>query len=997
MLNTPELSNPLVIAEFNKIQEAAFRGFVKGCKKIYQGFSSYTYPVSSFVYDAAIIGAKTMNTVPEFSELHTLVTRCPEIYAQSNARMQERMSKVEQYLDKFKALDSDAKVEFLSEKATEFLVPGGIFKGIQAFSKFKVGASVGLYTDIYDKTKSIKDDLASHYLQYDPTHPESTQLVPTKRDKSNKAPVITQDDIDIFYDDIVEIKKLGHDVKQSYTKYTQCANDKACLHEWMSNVNNIATLGQGVSQLALLSGMHQRTWKNIGTVCSGLATMSSSLLTVSMSSSFLSLAGGYIGVGIGLLTSVLGIFGNDSDDNGLEQLAESMANMMNQMLNTIMDALSAIHQTMVDGFQRIENAILTSVIPRLIEINTKLDRLETITCLSFKELHTKSLVDLIDPIQKDLTGEYVLSVSERRAYIRELGTWIDCHSKSPLQTSLYRANANNDSIGVEVFSSFDRPLDYLNLLLLEITRLTNIRFDMTNLPNIPVYLIALDTYLSCALKYNENTEVLKRAKDTIVQVHNLIDQIKDNNCYDVLFRQYEYYRFLIGRQIEKCRMDYDNDHPLAKYLKYGDEYEKLLKLFDALELRRLMLIHTADICQMPIPILESKADILATKDCEKIIKAVYSASVNEDELKKALNIGLTVNHFDAWGQPIHYITRNKHGQLHKLIPILFQCSDVELNKFMKYNMNDTWGPAVHSMLYTLHGGSFEIGFLFSAQGHNINEVSNVRANYQYWENPWPSFYESDLGNAYIWEKDAPTCQFAISVAKTTNDPKSKFYRDHLRKSYNYYKTVASGLECDIEGTTASCLLLFACIIGDLYPLLYSKLQVDVNEKIESHGLTYLMLAAYCGHIEVVKYLMEKGSNIHAETDNAYKNAEYFAKLRNHDDIISLLQNGFQITEMVKVKTEPFNYAIQRIDSVLELSKNNNIVNKDNETIKLLFRLLKATVPKLQQQDQDLVSKYLKDIEINPDNTVKILEDIDTIYLINGLDHISQKIQKVIHS
>lgn len=992
MLHTPESPNPAVMAEFNKIQEHAFKGVINGCKKIY---SNTLQPISSFIYDAAIVGSKNLSSVPEFSELHTLVTKCPDIYNASHQRMQRRISHLETHFKQFSDLDSGSKIEFFTEQATQFLVPGAIFKGIHAYSKFKL-AGVVAGVEAYDKITSDLDSYTTttHLLLYNPSNPSSTRLVPIKNTEQDIAPRIRQEDLDILCPQWNNIPTLETTVKQSYNKYKENLNDKGNLRHWASNMQEIANIGCNVSHVALAAGLHGRTWRNVGSVCSGLATMSSSLLTLTSSTSFLSLAGGYIGVGIGLMTSIMGLFGQDEEDNGLEQLGEYIKGMLEHVLGTIMGALETIQMTIVDGFKRIEGTILTSVIPRLMEINSKLDRLESITCLSFKELHTKSLIDLIYIITQDLVGENTLSVSDRRGYMRELAAWIECHSKSAIQTGVYRSKVGSDGIAVEVLGSFERPLDGLTFLLMEIKRLTGMEFGVLELPNIPTYLVALDVYVSSVMKYGENIKVLERARNTLEQIDVLIGKMRDSGCYDVLMRQYEYYRFLVGRQIEKCRLEYDNDKPLREYLKYGEEYEKLLKLFDGLELRRQMIMCVGEICGIPTGVLESKVDILETRECEKIIKAAYSSTIDEEKLKRALGIGLSVNHFDEWGQPIHYVTRNKSRELHKLLPLLFRCPEVSINEYMKYNMNDTWGPSVRPILYAMHGASFDAGFLFCAQGHNINEVSNARAYYHPHENPWPYFYLSDVGNAYFLEKEHHVYKFTISVAKTTNDVKSKFYRNHLRKAYEYYKTVSSGLSCNTEGVSGECLLLLACLIGDLYPVVYSKLKVDINAKIEAHGLTYLMLASYCGNMEVVKYLLERGADVDAKTDTKYATAEDFAKLRNHENIVEVLKNGIKVVEEHKESIKPFTCVVNRIDRALKLSRN---IVKDDNGMKLLIRLLKATMEKLGEDDRNLVNKYLAEMEERPEEAGRLLEDIETVYLINGMENVSRKIQKALEA
>lgn len=1113
MAHNPELfKNSLVQDEFYKLSKSIMVGFGNGlastCHAIAHPLDSVVYPISSFVYDAAVISSKNAQPIPEFDILHSIVSASPHLYDESIHRMNSRMEEAKIGINDFKAASLNRKFEIVSQGATEFFVPGGFIKSIKHLSNFhKYGTSqppakfwntigndtpstfpdIKLYTldeirntiahkfvytftdelliasPAYDKvlTRGVHP---SHWLSYSIKHPELAKLKPVfaagelivengqiiainnrsghyiprnvspalvekafidsgfveatgkyqeikVNPKRQRHPRVTQNKIpnsirpivdldsteteskepvqnivpcsqyfDMYEMTPEDIKDLTQKFEQSYREYKVDMSNRVAMIEWSNSLSQIATLGSGLSNLALLTGGHRRTWKNVGTVCSGLSTLASGLSSIAMGKGMLSIAGGYLGVAIGCVSMFMGLFGDD-DDNGLEEAFQQLSQQLTEMLNTIMGALQTIHQTIIDGFHHIENLILGSVIPRLIEINSKLDRLENITTSSFKELHGKSLIDLIDIIKKDILGESKLTGPEQKKYIRKLGTWIDCHSKSPLQTSLLRVG-DDDRKSAEILSTITDPYDIFPFFVFELTRLTGISLDFNGIPNIPTFIVALDTYLSCVLKYHDNTEVLIRAKDTISRIETLIQTISEGSCEDILRRQYDHYRFLVGRQISLCRTDYtDATTPLIKYLKVGPEYEKLQNLLDSLELRRVMISHLEHICQKPHSKLQSKADILSTVNCTFITKSFqYAKTADYENFKQALNLGLSVNTFDSWGQPLHYLTRFG-GAPPKMIHLLFQCPNIEINQYMKYDLGDTYGPGIRPILYVMNCGIFQTGILFCAQGHDINEY-----NIPYGFLVDGSFGRTDMGNIYrasdgTWGKGF-NCQLTVSLTKAMNNPKSKINKTDLRKAYNYYKTVSNGFPSK-ETINGDCLMLLTCILGDLYPFKYSKLIVNVNDPLESYGLTYLMLASYCKQPEVVHYLLTLGANVNALTTLS---SQIPILDDNHEDLV------------IKAINPVFDHIINRIEGTLSVPRPKNHYT---EQCTMLIDLLQTDI---EYCDTKLVEHYFTLIRNEESGPIigNYFDTLDSIYRLANKKHnfgynLSSKIERFIQS
>ena len=84
-------------------------------------------------------------------------------------------------------------------------------------------------------------------------------------------------------------------------------------------------------------------------------------------------------------------------------------------------------------------------------------------------------------------------------------------------------------------------------------------------------------------------------------------------------------------------------------------------------------------------------------------------------------------------------------------------------------------------------------------------------------------------------------------------------------------------------------LMDACNIGNAPRVdKLVRTNVDINAR-DAHGFTPLILAAYSGHMEVVRILLSAGANPHL-TDNRGVNATMYALSQHHLDVVELIEN-----------------------------------------------------------------------------------------------------------
>jgi hypothetical protein len=800
-----------------------------------------------------------------------------------------------------------------------------------AFSKAGYGEVKGKFNDV---AKQLEWEI-NHNFTVDPIKAKKTPNIIAGMADKNKDEKITNlnRDYDIF--PISANFELEEEQVQEFTTSANRAKEaqieainllrrepmdsisfqtRATLLNLAEPMYQFGSIGLGLSQIALMTGGHVRTWKGINAACQGTIQLASSFTMIATAPSYMSLAActGYIGAAIGVIGLAMSIFG-DSGDDGMGQIMEGL-NQIQQGINTIINILQEIHKTIVEGFHRLEEILVTTILTKLNQINNKLDRLEKITSFSFKELHSKELVDIIDIIKKDICGEYQLKDSKRQKNLQKLSTWIDCHSKAQIQTFGLRGSNNNGDIAkmVEIFSDPNINVNtILSLFLIELILLVPllepiIGQDIANLPNLDILLVACDVYIMACTKYNNipknENNVLTRAKDIINNINNILNKLSNHNYKDsihfheILLRQYDYYRLQVGFAIIKCREEW-NKCSLAKTtllgqaLKPGQNIEILMNMLNEMEYRKIMLIKLYQLNILPqngvyhIQFLESKAQILnyPLSSFEHDTKTWMEA--NRDgklfEVKRYLEMGIDPNIENYLGKGIHYLTKYAYGNCNNsgkfknhentMLHLLFKYPEIQIHTGTKCDLGDTWNYPCTPILHSMNSAIFGLGILFCANGFDIDGRDGNAI-----PGGWGNFLNSHMGNCVQWSNTPTnvTCVLTVRFVTAMNDNNHIFNKTNLRNAYKYYKQIESGfLDINNVNINSECVLLLSCILGDLLPIkltMTDALKNKLNILIPGIGLTYLMLACMFNQQQVANYLESLGASKGIKSDLALK-------------------------------------------------------------------------------------------------------------------------------
>lgn len=753
----------------------------------------------------------------------------------------------------------------------------------------KAGSLVGGFANTTDQPNDTNSIYPDHLNEYIDAKNKEYDNANINNDKNEEYNIDAKNDIDAKNEEYERLAGAADNAAQAYydlvftsqqfTLETPEINIREQLLKIAQPLNDFGTLGMNMAQLALTVGGHKRTWNGVAKVSQGAISMASSLSLMAGAKTMMSLGAitGGIGFVIGAIGVIGGLFGGDDDeDNGLAEA-----------LQQIQQSIIAMHNAMLECFQRVEEILIVSVIGRLNQINQNLSRLERITTQSFKELHTKNLIDICDALKKEIVGEHVLTTSEKRLYMRQLSCWIDNHSKSSLQTQSLRQGGGVSKV-VEVL--YDTTLIeslplFLNELMILVPDLS--LTDINTMPNLDILSIACDVYMIASKRpgYECNIETIKRAKDVFTNLDNIIMILKnfslcDESLVDILTRQYDNYRFWTGQMICKAHdVNWANiETPLGNVIKEGQPKMALLEMLDEMEIRRLCLIKLNELININIPNMESKNEILyspAKNYIEVSIHGIYDTT----KLKTALKLGTNPNTYDSWGRALHYITKNNKNILN--VHLLFKVHPtlaIEMGGGTRYNQGDTWGCGGHPVLHAMNLGKFQMGVLFCANGYDIRELDGRCGGSI-------PFNATDMGNAYWWvDTGSVSSMINTRLVRLMNTANSVYSKNNLRMAYQYYKLMEAGIVSAVDNFTLESLLILTCVIGDLLPLKYYIHKTNIvlngeflNKCIDGLGITMTQFAKACQQPAVIEYLENKGGNIGVVTlikiDTLYDNTK----------------------------------------------------------------------------------------------------------------------------
>jgi hypothetical protein len=664
-----------------------------------------------------------------------------------------------------------------------------------------------------------------------------------------------------------ELPKKGEKAKQAYYDLVKCSqrytidspelNIRDQLVKIAQPIQEFGEIGSNLAQLALMTGGHKRTWEGVAQVAQGSVGVAMSLTSLASCGTMLSL--GAVTAGIGLALGVMGMIGgfmgSDDDDNGL-----------GEALQQIQQSILAMHNTMITCFQRVEEVLIVCLVGRLNQIGSNLSRLERITTQSFKELHTKDLIDVTDALKKEIVGEHTLTDAEKRHYLRQLSCWIDNHSKSCIQTQTTRRQGDVSKV-IEILNETNLD-ESLPLFLYELSAIVpEIKLEkIESIPNLNVLTIACEVYMIASRRpgYFNNVETIKRAQSAFSAVDKVKKTLKDfklcgESLVDILTRQYDTYRYWVGQLICNARESSDwtsVNQSLGSYLKEGHHKASLMSTLDDMELRRICLLKISELLDTKVQSFESKAEILNRSAKYYTNSGVYG-EYDTKVLKRCFEMGSCPNDTDVWGTPLHYLTKQNYSapNMHLLFR-MHPSIKIDMTSGTKYDQGDTWGHGSSPILHAMNLGRYCAGVLFCANGLDISEA-NWRCGRSI------LFNNTHMGNAY-WRRDQGNNDSIVNtrlvkLMNTSGD--NKLHRSQLRLAYAYYKQIEAGILCKDTNFSLESLLLLTCVIGDLFPLKYylhvTKTYLSsrlLNTLIQGVDITYLQFAKCCKQHSVTSYL-----------------------------------------------------------------------------------------------------------------------------------------------
>lgn len=645
----------------------------------------------------------------------------------------------------------------------------------------------------------------------------------------------------------------------SLVEQVKVTRTRANFDAFAAHAGDIGNNLQETSRLAVLAGGDAHTWKRVYGAGQGLTTLSDSLKKISSAApGSLTMVLGCWGAAVGVLTTMLSLFGdNDDDEKG-------------QMFEQIFLALEQIRSALERGFHRLEAILVECVCERLAHISRKLVRIESIMCASFQDLHRKDLLDIADAIKKDMCGEFPQTTAERRALLRRLSAWIDGHCAASIEVSQNRIELDSPTVLLEVLS--DDANESIGFLLPLIAALVPDYKPTHATPNLAVCMYASNLFVLADQKWkllghwHRVDALYGRVATTLERVQSAVLAI-DRSVVDCLLRQVAHYRFLLGRALARAGIDFNSTSGGGKQMReqisatsVGDR-DNIMRLLDAMELRRLVLEQTAliaplDVAQRErIASLQSKAQFLALVPAA-VCQISAARGGKQQEILDCLNRGANVNASCGWGAMVLHFPKMSASADHVPLGLhhLLRCDGVQLNNGSTRHLGDTWPVGSRPIQYILNCSLYELALLFVANGYDI-DATNYGAHWQ--GGAW-----GDCGNLYQWAA-TPTYYSSVICLQFVHamaDPTSFLHREKLRAAYAFYKQYESGLVAGNYQGNQKSLFTIVCLLG-LIPT--QQHGVDFSFRFDAPmlltcGFTFYMLAYRCKNYNVMQFMIDSG-------------------------------------------------------------------------------------------------------------------------------------------
>ncbi|CAM4436321.1 MAG: hypothetical protein LEGION0398_MBIBDBAK_00550 [Legionellaceae bacterium] len=690
------------------------------------------------------------------------------------------------------------------------------------------------------------------------------------------------------------------------------------LKQIATTFHDFGAFGNATSQLALRLGGHQRTWLGVQNVANGFVSMGSGIAAIANAGTMLSFGAitGGIGILCGALSLASGLFGNDDEsNNGLQELFNAIMHM---------------HQDMLQNFAEVKKLIydnMGSVLLKLDTINQKLDRLEEIFSTSFVELHKTGLIKSVSLLEQDVRGEWKLPVDERNKSLGEIVAWIDKISKARIQTSLHRDSVDAGKI-LQILTS--ENYDNYTMLPFALFQLAKLRPDslpssvnLNEIPSLSLLLSLCERYIYFISYYKENDPafdikyplVITRIVKELENIKEIIFLLQDrNDLWEDLFQETKQLRYAISIALYRAIKSVPattSKHLSLKDAHASKELEQLIQLLNQFEVRKSLFKHMHEIVGIPIDYynalnnVASKDKILAQtiEDYKaldpRLVTEMNNAisSKNYSKLEEILLAGADINTWNgSYGMnlvhilgkyhptsPIpNYLCYQAHFPKKLLHHLLCYDSDLQLNNRTSVQLGDTWGTYLLPIQHYLNCAIFSGAFLLTAHGFDIIESNK-------------HFYV-----AIKWANEGHLhCIIQLRLVQDMNSPTGLLNKKDLRQAYRFYKAKWLGdNSVSEEGLNHTCLLWIAAVLGELHIIQKIKnFKPDFNKSITTRDdVTPLMMATYCGNIELVNYMLENGAILPTNKENLDSILSLVLYEKNYKAIEFLSKNGIKTTD-----------------------------------------------------------------------------------------------------